>query len=182
MVAYAGFQKSVTFIQVAQPGDWFGEPDYNAARGYIVDPASAGQAIGTFCWGLLGTNNQQITPFKGSNTQLAGFVFRDQATVWSDASTPLGYSFTVPATRMCSVVQNGTFYAVAASLNGGGTIVAGDYVLVNNTTGVLVSQTSGTIPGGYTDTGYKVINPAPGEVSTDNPIANLVVISNVFTF
>ena len=80
-------------------------------------------------------------------------------------------------------MQNGSFYAIAPSLNGGGVIVAGDILVLNNTTGALASQTSATIPTGYTQVpGYTVINPAPGEVATDNPIANLVVISNFLTF
>jgi hypothetical protein len=183
MTLYAGFQSSVTFPAVAFAGDWFGEPLYNSGKGYIVDSTSSGQAIGTFCWGLVGNNNSQITPFKGSNTQIAGFVVREQTSSWVGTNVDLGYNTTIAPGQSCTVIQNGSFYAIAASLNGGGVIVAGDILVLNDTTGVLYSQTSATIPSGYTQiTGYKVINAAPGEYSTDNTTTNLVVISNVLSF
>lgn len=186
MTVYAGFQQSVVFPKTANPGDFYGVPGYNAGIGAIVDPASAiGITIGTFCWGILSTNNTQVTQLYTSGAPLAGFVARVQNTVWSDASVSLGYSNTVPATNQLEYFPRGSFYAVATSLNSGGVIVQGDIIVQNNTTGVLYSQTSLTIPSGYAQiTGWTVINPSPLS-STTTASANatgLVVISNVTTF
>lgn len=179
MTLYAGFQSSVAYPQVAYQGDFYGLPINNGGKGYIVDPASAGINIGTFCWGLIGTNNTQVTPFKGSNTEIAGFTVRSQSGVWSDSDIIKGYSMTVPATRQIQVFANGSFYAICPSLNSGDVIVAGDIVLLNNTTGALASQTTSVVPSGYTQVaGYIVINASP----TNSTITNLVVISNRISF
>jgi hypothetical protein len=197
MANYAGFQQSVYYPNVAYAGDYFGLPPYNPTNGYIVDANSynGGILIGTFAWGLAGSlNNSQVTQIKGSNTMLAGFAVRAQDGVWADANVPFGYSMLVPATRQIQIAPKGSFYAVAPSLNGGGVIVQGDIILVNNTTGALASQTSSTIPSGYTQaiTGgvaWTVINVAPtSQTASGYPInnagvtANLVVISNIATY
>ena len=195
MANFAGFQQSVQYPAVALPGDWYGLPLYNAGAGYIVDANSlnGGILIGSFCWGLLGTNNTQVTQIQGSNTQIAGFAVKAQEGVWADASIPFGYSMMVPATRQIEVVSNGSFYAVCPSLNGGGVIVANDIIIINTTTGALASQTSATIPSGYVAaiTGGKqwiVINPSPTAATSANAITNaltttnMVVISNVINY
>jgi len=181
MTLKAGFQQSVTFMQCALPGDKYTQPGFGVydEQGFIVDPDSAGQKIGTFCWGVDGTNNQQITPFKGANTRIAGFVIRGQQSVWANASLSVGYSDIVPATQQLPVCANGSFYAVCPSLNGGGVIVAGDIIILNNLTGELKSQTTGVIPANYTQVpGYKVINAAPADSQT----ADMVIISNEIAF
>ncbi len=185
MVARANFQQSVFFPQTANPGDFYGTPEFNAGVGALSDPNGAGIVIGTFCWGLPSTNNTQVTQLPASGLPLAGFVARVQNNVWADADVSQGYSYTIPATNDMEFFPKGSFFAVAASLNGGGTILAGDIIIQNNTTGVLASQTSTTVPSGYTQiVGWTVINPSPLSSTTVAlaNAANLVVISNVTTF
>ncbi len=197
MSTFAGFQQSVYYPNVAYAGDVSGLPPYNPTKGYIVDAASFGGGIyiGSFCYGLAGSlNNTQVTQIKGSNTAIAGFVPRLQDGVWADANVPFGYSMLMPSTRQIQVAAKGTFYAVCPSLNGGGVIVQGDIIVINDTTGALASQTSTTIPSGYHQAisggvAWTVINAAPtSQTASGYPInnagvtANLVVISNVATY
>lgn len=185
MTLFAGFQSVGAAIQSANPGDFYGAPEYNAGRGAISDPNGTGIMIGTACWGILNTNNSQVTQLYTSGAPFAGIVVRSQSEVWADASVPLGYSMTIPPHGSLEYFIKGSFYVIATSLNSGGVIVQGDIIVQNNTTGVLYSQTSLTIPSGYVQIpGYVVINPAPLSTTSPAPTnaTGLVVISNIETF
>jgi len=183
MAVYAGFQPSVSFPTSGNVGDFAGRPDYSSGRAGIVSSTGALPyiKIGTFCWMLNGNNNQQIVqlPTDTGVVSLAGFAFRSQNNIWSDASIPLGYSLEIPVGQNCAYYGSGVFFADAPSLNVGGVILYGDYIFQNNTTGALVSQTSATPASGYTlIVGWFVENPAPLSTTTPANPANRVIISS----
>jgi hypothetical protein len=167
-------------------GDMLGNKNLmNPSQSAIVNRASASpQGIATFTWMV---DNQTCTPLKAdSNNTILGFVARSQDTTWTNANTNQGWSMQVGQGYQLQYFVDGTFSAVCPSLNNGGAgpIVYGDLVLINNTTGALVSQTSSTIPAGYSQvvTGnkaWKVINTTTVSDAEGNLIDNLVAISNI---
>lgn len=183
-------QQSVNITAQGMPqylnGDMVGNRNlFNPSLGSIVNINSAiPQAIATFTWFV---DNQTCTPLKAdAQGGLLGFVARTQDTVWPNANVNQGWSMQVGQGYQLQYFPTGTFAAVVGSLNnsGAGPAVYGDLVLINETTGALTSQTSSTIPSGYTQciTGglaWKVINLTAVYDAQGSLLNNLVVISNV---
>lgn len=189
MANYANFQKVGYSSQAtAIAGDWIVQPLEQDGRAALCNDANLFRIlIGTFCWGLPNVNNMQVAQLPASGRVLAGFVGRSQQEVWSDASTTLGYSMQIDNTRTVQYYIRGTFATVAPSLNSGGVALAGDIIIQNNNTGALASQTSTTVPSGYTlIPAYTVINPSPVQVANTTASglqqAGLLIISNVSTY
>lgn len=173
MVDIAGTQQSVFDPNIGYPGDQYGLPEtWLPGKGFI---AASDIEIGTFCWGVTGTT--KVTQAKGSNTQVAGFVVRSQASVIPYADTSSGYSSYIAERYQVNVLSKGNFIAaIAESFNPGNAINVGDAVFFSNTTGRLaVGVTTQT---GYTQTNFTV-------VITDQYNTNgfdQVVISNLEDF
>lgn len=173
MTLYAGTQQSVTDAEIGYAGDFYGQPEtWLPTHGAL---ASEVIGIGTFCWGVTGGN--LVAQAKGSNTQLAGFVIRSQATGFGGADTNVGYSYAVPIGQNVSYAAKGNLYApIGVSYNVGNVINVGDLIYIDNVTGALAVGV--TIEPGYTVTDFAVvINSVPSATQT-----NLVVISNQNTF
>lgn len=186
------FQQNVNITQRGMPqylnGDMIGNRNlYNPSQSSVVNVNSTiPQTVGSFTWFV---DSQTCTPLLAQATSpnvLLGFVARTQDTVWPGANTLQGYSMQVQQGYQLQYFATGTFGAVCPSLNnaGAGPILYGDIVLINNTTGALASQTSLTIPSGYTQciTGnlvWKVIDVSAVYDAQGNLLNNLVAISNV---
>ena len=186
----ARFQNKVNISARGIPqyltGDMLGNKNLmNPAQSAIVNKnSSIPQGVGSFTWMV---DNQTCTPLKAdSNNTLLGFVARLQDTTWPNGNVNQGWSMQVGQGYQLQYFVDGTFSSICPSLNNGGAgpIVYGDLVLINNTTGVLASQTSSTIPAGYSQviTGnkpWKVINTTTVYDAEGTAIQNLVAISNV---
>ena len=186
----ARFQNAVNITAHGMPqylaGDYIGNKNLmNPAQSAVVYAnSSIAQAVGSFTWMQ---DSGVCTPLKAdSNSLLLGFVSRDQATTWPNGNVNQGWSMQVAQGYQLQYFPTGTFACICPSLNnsGAGPAVYGDIVLINNTTGELASQTSSTVPSGYTQciTGgltWKVINVQSVYDAEGNAISNLVVISNI---
>ena len=186
------FQNTVNITQAGMPqylnGDMIGNKNLqNPSQSAVVNiNSTALQGVATFTWYV---NSTTCTPLKADSTGniLLGFVGRTQDTPWPGANTLQGYSMQVQQGYQLQYFATGAFGAVAPSLNnaGAGPILYGDYVIINNTTGALASQTSGTIPSGYTQciTGnsqaWTVIDVTPVYDAQGTLLSNLVAISNI---
>lgn len=185
------FQQQVNITASGMPqylnGDMIGNRNlYNPSQSSVVNVnSSVLQGVATFTWYV---DNQTCTPLKADSpsSQLLGFVSRDQSTVWPGQNVTQGYSMQIQQGYQLQFFATGTFAAVCPSLNnaGAGPILYGDLVIINNLTGALASQTSGTIPSGYSQciTGsqaWKVISVTAVYDAQGILINNLVVISNV---
>lgn len=172
MALQVGTQQVVTDPNVCYPGDQYGLSKFwLPTQGFN---AFGDVPIAFFVWGLDGT--QQVTAVKGTNTQLAGIVIRNQATVIPYGDTRQGYSMLVADGYSCETLSQGNIAAVLASLNDGSVVNGGDAVYVNNLTG---EPTVGvTVQPGYTQTNWIVkIASVPNTFD-----AVLSVISNVEGF
>ena len=169
----ARFQNKVNISARGIPqylaGDMLGNKNLmNPAQSAIVNKnSSIPQGVGSFTWMV---DNQTCT----------------QDTTWPNGNVNQGWSMQVGQGYQLQYFVDGTFSSICPSLNNGGAgpIVYGDLVLINNTTGVLASQTSSTIPAGYSQviTGnkpWKVINTTTVYDAEGTAIQNLVAISNV---
>jgi hypothetical protein len=185
------FQQQVNITPAGMPqylpGDQIGNRNlYNPSQSSVVNINSPVlQGVATFTWFV---DSQTCTPLlaQSPSAKLLGFVPRDQSTVWPGQNILQGYSMQVQQGYQLQYFATGTFGAICPSLNGGGVILYGDIILINNTTGALASQTSLTIPSGYTQciTGnpnqaWSVIDITPVYDAQGLLISNLVAISNV---
>jgi hypothetical protein len=185
------FQQSVNITPSGMPqylnGDMLGNRNlYNPSQSLIVNKnSSVPQGVASFTWYV---DNQTCTPLRADSPSaiLLGFVARTQDTTWLNANVQQGWSMQVAQGYQLQYFATGTFAAVCPSLNnaGAGPILYNDLVLINNTTGALASQTSSTIPSGYTQciTGnlvWRVIDVTPVNDAQGNLLSNLVAISNV---
>jgi hypothetical protein len=110
----------------------------------------------------------------------AGYVWRSQQNVIPWSTEQYGYGFAIQAGQNLDLVNQGTFLVYAPSLNSGGVILAGDILVQSNTTGEVKSQTSATVPAGYTQIpGFTIINATPDNIAAGSSI---VVMSNVKKF
>lgn len=169
-------------------GDAYGLQQINVISGKQVDSASLNTVImiGTFAWGIIGASsntaqaNSNVTQLPGSGKPFAGYAWRSQQNVIPWSTEQYGYGFAIKAGDNIDLVNQGTFLIFAPSLNVGGVILAGDILVQNNTTGEVKSQTSATVPGGYTLVpGFKLINATPDNIPAGS---NIVVMSNVKSF
>jgi hypothetical protein len=193
MAVSAGFQQSVNITPNGVPqylaGDMIGNKNlYNPSQGNVVNiNSSIPQAIGSFTWFV---DSQTCTPLLADSPSgiLLGFVARTQSTVWPYGNFLQGWNAQVAQGYQLIYFSTGTFGAICPSLNnaGAGPVLYNDIVLINNTTGALASQTSTTIPAGYTQviTGpniaaWRVIDITSVYDAGGTLIPGLVAISNI---
>ncbi len=188
MVLRATPQTDVQYPGGGIVGDSYGLQQVNVISGKIVDGASLNGAImiGTFAWGIIAPSsntaqaNTNVTQLPGSGKPFAGYAWRSQQNVIPWSTEQYGYGFAIKSGDNIDLVNQGTFLIYAPSLNVGGVILAGDILVQNDTTGAVMSQTSTTVPGGYTLVpGFKVINATPDNIAAGS---NIVVMSNVKQF
>ena len=159
-----GFQSSVTDIKEAYAGDVSGALFYPTQGATVRDLVT----VGKFCW-VDATDAQFVNKVKGTNTQLSGLVYRDNATVWNNADYSIGYSMDVSSGYACQVAQRGSYYAVLfASLAAAQAVNLGDAVYCENATGNVVVGV--TAQGGYTKTNFVI--------TQVGAVGELVIISN----
>ena len=169
-------QGSVTAPNCGYPGDPWGSFIVNQALVQGGTVTGGGVKIGTFIWGVSGTDN--VVQLKGSNTQLGGLVIRAQNTTIPWADVTAGASTIIPDGQTANFVDRGTFLVAVTSLNAGGTVAPKDKVYSKDSDGSVCVSTAA--PGaGYTDTGWIVTKTNPGPV---NYSGLAVVISNEQTF
>lgn len=169
-------QQSVTAPNCGYPGDAWGTFVINQALVQGGNVTGGGIRIGTFCWGVSGTDD--ITQLKGSNTQLGGLIIRAQNTTIAWDQITAGYSMVIPDGQTANFVDEGTFLVAVTSLNAGGTVSPKDKVYTKDSDGMTYVSTAAA-GAGYTDTGWIVTKTNPGPV---NYPGLMVVISNVQTF
>ena len=188
MVLRAIPQTDVQYPSGGIVGDSYGLQLPNVVTGKIVDEASLNGVImiGTFAWGIIsgtsnnGQSNSTVTQLPNGTIPLAGFVWRSQQNVISWSTEQYGYGFAIKAGDNVDLVLQGTFLVAAPSLNVGGVAVNGDIIIQNNTTGIVNSQTSLTVPVGYTLVpGFTIINVTPDSI---NAGSGIYVMSNVKKF
>ena len=196
-MANALFQNQVNITAQGMPqyltGDYLGNRNlYNPSQALIVNKnSSIPQAVASFTWLLDG---QTCTPLKADSPSgiLLGFVGRTQDTTWPNGNVNQGWSMQVAQGYQLQYFPTGTFAAICPSLNnaGAGPILVGDIILINNTTGALASQTSLTIPNGYSQCITGGATPSAGNAwavisvqqvydAQGSLLSNLVAISNV---
>jgi hypothetical protein len=133
-------------------------------NGYIVNETN-GVKIGTFVWLVDGTDNQ-VAQAKGTNTQLAGMVVRNNSNI--------NLTQGITTNSGLQILNNrGIFYVKLVTLVGSNPVVAGSAVYINNTTGEVVADAGGTMTT-YTKTNFKFIS-----VASELTAGQLVKISNV---
>lgn len=169
-------QQSVTAPNCGYPGDWYNTAVINQGLVQGGTATGGGVRVGTFCWGVSGTNN--VSQLKGSNTQLGGFVLRAQNTTIAWAEITAGASMLIPDGQTVNFVPKGTFIAAVTSLNAGGTVAPKDKVYTKDSDGSVCVSTAAA-GAGYTDTGWIVTKTNPGSV---NYSGLAVVISNEQSF
>ncbi len=131
-----------------------------------------GIKIGTFAWFVLNTDNQ-VAQAKGTNTQLAGFVVRNNSNVNLTQGITTNASLTILDKYPCEIANRGIFYAKLVTVVGSNPVATGSSVYINNTTGEVVADGGGTMTT-YTKTNFKFIS-VPSELTA----GQLVKISNV---
>jgi hypothetical protein len=188
MVLRATPQTDVMYPGGGIVGDSYGLQQVNVVTGKQVDAGSLNGVIlvNTFAWGLAtGTSNSSqsnstVTQLPDGILPFAGFVWRSQQNVIPWSTEQYGYGFAIQAGQNIDLVTQGTFLIFAPSLNAGGVILNGNILVQSNTTGEVASQTSATIPTGYTQIpGFIVINSTPD----NQPVgSDIVVMSNVKKF
>lgn len=171
-------QQSVNPPSVGYPGDPWGTSVINQGLVQGGIATGGGVRIGTWCWGISGTN--QVTQLKGANTQLGGLVIRSEANPIAWADIPNGASMMVSDGQDVNFVRGGTFLCNVTSLNAGGAILPNDKVYIRTVDGVTVVSTT-TQTTGFYDTGWIVTNAAPGPIGY-TITGTVVVISNQQTF
>ncbi len=164
------FQSSVQNVPNATIGDFalgFGITSvYNTLARRVQD--SAGINIGTFCF-YLATDNNFLVQAKGTNTVLAGFVFRDNSNTWNQAIT-VPANLNIANGSNIAIATRGAFWTTLTEVVGAGTTATfGDVVYVNDTDGTIV--TGVTVETGYTKTNWKV-------ASQSTAIGGLMIITN----
>lgn len=193
---YAGIQGAIAGIDAYEAGDYAKLPDnINSEKSALVDSGSVGISgntgidVATFAWVIASSDNTRVTQFYNSSTssQLAGPVIRKNNYVWNNGLISQGWSATVQTGTQVNIAVEGAELAwVLTNGNGTAGIQANDGVYINQTTNVAYAYT--TAPSsGYTDTGYKVINPSPSSWSLANSTVASgstagVIISNNTTF
>ena len=110
-----GFQKSVTDLKRAIPGDSYGSVFYPTVGRVVSDLVT----VGKFCWiDSTHPTGDYVSITKGTNVLLAGLVFRSMNTVWNEADYNLGYSMNIGKGYECEVANQGSYYVnLFASLN-----------------------------------------------------------------
>lgn len=165
------FQDNATdFLVAAYPGDSAGihfYPDYVASATTV-----AGVTVGTFVWYVLGSNTQ-VDQVKGSNTQLAGFVFRSNTNISSALGLTTNATLVIQQGNPVEFSTRGEFKAILTTILGTDPILYGAPVYVSNTTGALAADGGGTLTG-YTKTNFVFASPSAELVANA-----LVTISNV---
>lgn len=169
----AGTQQSVFDPNIGYPGDQYGLPEtWLPGKGFV---AASEIEVGTFCWGITGT--KKVTQAKGSNTQVAGFVVRSQASTIPYADTSQGYSYYIGNGYQVNVISKGNFIAaIQESFNPGSVINVGDAIFFSNTSGRLAVGV--TDEPGYTQTDFAVV--IADQYNTNG--FDQVVISNLEEF
>jgi hypothetical protein len=133
-----------------------------------------GIKIGTFAWFVLNTNNQ-VAQIKGTNTQLAGFVVRNNSNVNLTQGITTNSSLTILNKYPCEIANRGIFYAKLVTVIGSNPVATGSSVYVINATGEIAADGGSILPeSGVTKTNFKFIS-VPSELTA----GQLVKISNV---
>lgn len=140
-------------------------------NGYIVNETN-GVKIGTFVWLVDGTDNQ-VAQAKGTNTQLAGMVVRNNSNINLTQGITTNAGLQILNKYPCEIANRGIFYVKLVTLVGSNPVVAGSAVYINNTTGEVVADAGGTMTT-YTKTNFKFIS-----VASELTAGQLVKISNV---
>lgn len=140
-------------------------------NGYIVNETN-GVKIGTFVWLVNGTEIL-VSQAKGTNTQLAGLVVRNNSNVNLTQGITTNAGLQILNKYPCEVANRGIFYVKLVTLVGSNSVVEGSAVYVNNTTGEVVADAGGVMTT-YTKTNFKFISGA-----SDLTAGQLVKISNV---
>lgn len=165
-----GFQKNVE-LDLAK--GYEGSPVYRfyPTTGYMVNSTN-GVKIGTFTWKVLNTENQ-VSQAKGSNTQLAGLVVRNNSNVNPSQGFTTEASLTILDKKACEIANNGEYYVKLVAIVGNTPITQGAYVYISNTTGEVTGNGGGDMAN-YTKTNYQFIS-----VASELTAGQLVKISNV---
>ena len=158
-----GFQKSVTTLAKAYPGDVAGGLFYPTQGKIVRDLVT----VGKFAW-IDAVDSQFVSINKGTNKLLAGLVYRDNTTVWNNADYQQGYSMNVSAGYECQIATKGPYYVILfASLNAGAAVNIGDIVYSDANGNAVIGVTTQQ---GYTKTNFVI-----GETGI---VGDLILITN----